>query len=326
MSKNVPTGPVTCVLVTYDSASSIEASLASIDRDVPVVVVDNHSQDETIAVVRRCRPEARIVANSENRGYGAAANQGVRRAATPLVLLMNPDLRLTAGALPRLVEIAERFPDAAILGPRVIDDDLRTVESARDALFTPGHPLFPRLFKLRRRRFRMPTRSAEVGWLSGCALLLRRRWLEDGIGLFDERIFLFYEETDLCLRAVRGGRPPRFVPEATVVHAGGQSSEAWRGADSAIRQEALLEWSRHYMADKYRNCLPFWQPRLHRVACHVKERLYRSRGRIASANCYAARIRGASHYRAGRDPRELVRGKNPDSGRPAAGPNSTGNE
>lgn len=219
---------LTIVTVTYHSAATIAGFLAACPAGVPVVLVDNASTDETIEVAQRARPDLVVIANAANRGFGAAANQGLDAVRTEFALLANPDARLSAEAIAALLAAAEAFPGHRLLAPLLLDEAGAPVRS-----WNAGQA----------RRRRLPRDRAGEPWpegpicvefASGACLLLRPA---EGLR-FDPGFFLFYEDDDLCHRA--GGA--LLVPAARVAHAGGGSSAPSRAV--SWRKAHCMAWSR----------------------------------------------------------------------------------
>ena len=230
---------VTAVTVAYNSGHAIAGCLDSL-RGCALVVVDNASGDDTQAIVREHFPEARIVANTRNEGFGRANNRGCALATTDYVLFINPDARLTPGSLDTLLEAASRHPEAALIAPRIVRPGGR-VEVSHDVDLW--------------RRSEMPPGPAPApegdicaDFLSGAVLLLRRSALQ-GYPPFDPSIFLYYEDDDLCLRLRRAGHALIQVPEAVAEHVGGGASRPnWR---ITWRKFWHMAWSRLYLEEKY---------------------------------------------------------------------------
>lgn len=292
----------TCLIVTYNSSAVLARCLNSIDPACPVLVVDNASSDDTVAIVASRRPSAGIIRNPANLGYGPAANIGIRAADTPLVFLINPDVALLPDTLPRLLAAASSCPEHAIYGPRVEDAAGHIENPPLPALFSPDHPLYRPLFAHRPATTEITAATPRpVGWISGCAMLLRVPLLQR-IGLFDERIFLFYEETDLCLRAVRHAVAPLYVPDAVVRHVVATSTATRTPAEKRqLRYRRLWykEWSRAYLADKYRHEAGRLWPWYYRQRFATKIWLHTLLGHADRAFEYRARLDGARGFRRG---------------------------
>jgi N-acetylglucosaminyl-diphospho-decaprenol L-rhamnosyltransferase len=196
------------VIVTYNSAGHIGPCLASLAVDPPAVehetvVVDNESRDSTLDLVRLEWPDVRVIAARGNIGFGAANNVGIRQTSGELVLLLNPDTVVPAGAVDALVAHLEARPDAAIMGPRLFGEDGR-VELSFGAMIAPfaelrqkvlveGHDRGVRPISAYVRH--LTSSSREVDWVSGACLLVRRADAE-AVGFFDERYFMYTEDVD----------------------------------------------------------------------------------------------------------------------------------
>jgi GT2 family glycosyltransferase len=234
-SGNTPAERVAAVIVHYrtpDETVRAAAAVAETAPGVEILVVDNASGDD-VASRLSCRvPSARVVAETVNRGYGAACNRGARETARPLLLFLNSDAYVRAGAVGALAAALDADPRAAAAGPRLVDPDgtlqpsirrLPTprrifLESSGLATLAGGREPFAGHTKTRADHARAQAAEALMG-----AALLARRSAFDAVGGFDEGFFLYAEETDLMARWRRAGWHVLFVPAAEVVHEGGRS-------------------------------------------------------------------------------------------------------
>lgn len=212
-----PWQDVTVVVVAYNSGHAIGACLKSLGPGAKVVVVDNASGDDSISVVRAARPEAEIVQNVENVGFGTAVNRGFARATTKYVLLLSPDTTIGEDALGRLIAATEANPEAAIVAPLLKDGHGR-IELSVMGPAEHNH---------------RPADAAPEGdfctWFAMAAVWLCRPDHWRAVGGFDEKIFLYGEDADLCLRTTRVGFSIVVVPDAVALHRGGQSSrKTWK--------------------------------------------------------------------------------------------------
>ena len=229
---------VSIIVVTYNSEDEIRECLQSIitaktDALWELIVVDNASRDRSAAIVREEFPEARLIANTANVGSAAANNQALPYLEGDLVLLVNPDSRLCEGAIDAAVAHMKRYPECGILGGLLLDEDGGIHPSARR--FPNALRKILMLSGLRERwKDQKWFRDSEFGWadfqkplnvdwVPGAFTMLRRSLIRE-LGFFDERFYLYYEETDLCLRAKRHGWEVHFIPESRVIHEGGASS------------------------------------------------------------------------------------------------------
>jgi N-acetylglucosaminyl-diphospho-decaprenol L-rhamnosyltransferase len=255
---------VSVVVVAYNALPWLEQCLDSVQgRDV--VVVDHGSTDGTVELARA--RGVRVI-EQENKGMGGGNNAGMRATDGRYYFLLNSDAWVKDDGVDKLVAFADAHPEAAVVGPKLLNTDGTLQRSVR------GEPTFWRLAteylfirKLAPRSRRLNplyrgdfahNRTEEVDWLYGPALLVRRE-AADAVGLFDEDFFMFSEEVDWMTRFRRAGWSIVFFPGAEVVHVGGASHGGnlyvenlrghlrfiakHRGAKEAERVRRLLLWS-----------------------------------------------------------------------------------
>lgn len=220
--------------------------LASLPDGVPVVLVDNTGSDAEDGGLSKLAAEqgVTLISNSENKGFGAACNQGAAALDTEFLLFLNPDATLAEGALDALISAATRHPKASAFNPRIASPT--------------GTPLFKRHTHLLPKSQRMPRgwpeEDKEINVLSGAAFFVRRTAFE-AVGGFDEKIFLYHEDDDLALRLRQACGPLMFVRSALVMHLGGRSTARSR------KTAALKAWhmgrSRVYATRKHGRPLAF---------------------------------------------------------------------
>lgn len=257
------TPAIAAVLVNYNAGPELREALQSIadelgSRPWEAVVVDNASVDGSEAIATGFAPQVRLIRNRENIGFGRGVNQGLAATTAPLVLIMNPDCRLAAGALTTLEAELLSHATCALVGPRILDPDGTEQGSARgDPDMLTG--LFGRTSLLRAVLPWLPVSrrnvveaipgasetSLVVEWVSGACLLARREALAAVRG-FDERYFLYWEDADLCRRLRAKGYHVRYVPAATAVHRVGHSSRTARAFSiRAFHESAYLYYATH---------------------------------------------------------------------------------
>jgi len=209
---------VTVVCVTYESGGLIESLCATLAQFGHIVIVDNASKDRCPDAFARRLPQACIIRNADNKGFGTANNQAVALVETPYALLLNPDCEIEPQALDFLMATAERYPDAAIVAPQGWRSAHTAQPSYRQAFFE----------RRPKRAYRIPDATCSAKWLHGCCLLVKVDAFKK-FGGFDERFFLYYEDDDLCLRALDAGYDCLLEPLSSVIHIGGASSTpSWR--------------------------------------------------------------------------------------------------
>lgn len=227
------------IVVTHDSAARLPACLAALDRSgVPAFVVDNASRDGSAELARRLG--ATVLALPRNEGYGRASNVGAKASVAEFVLVLNPDVVLDPCSARDLRDAARSYPDAALFAPRIVEPDGRVV-------FQPRSLLAAFLTNPAGRRM-LPDGDCCAPFLSGACFLIRRE-IFLSLGGFDERIFLFYEDDDLCRRLSEAGHGLVHVHGAVARHIRGGSSAPAPGRIFASRWHQA--WSRAYVSGKY---------------------------------------------------------------------------
>jgi GT2 family glycosyltransferase len=231
---------ITAIVVAYDSAHVLPACLLALkEAGVPAIVVDNASQDASAAIA--LEHGATLIGNARNEGYGRANNRGAHAAGSEFLLVVNPDVVIDPGAVAELLHAAQRYPEAGFFAPRIVEPDGRVFYQAR-SLLSP-------YLKNPRGRLVVPEGDACAPFFSGACFLVKRD-LFLRLGGFDESIFLFYEDDDLCRRIAEASPALIYVPEAVVRHGRGQSSTPAPGR--VFRSRWHQAWSRAYVSRKYR--------------------------------------------------------------------------
>ena len=241
-----------CAGLTIDCLASLEAEAAA-RPGLAVTVVDNASGDDSAAVIaaaiqgRGWSKWATSLPLGENGGFSRGNNAAILPALTSVapprhVLLLNPDTVVRPGAVWSLVDFMDRRPDVGIAGSRLEDPDGTPQTSAFRfpsimSEIEAGMRFGPvsRLFTRRLLAPPPPGDAGPTGWVAGASMIVRREVFET-IGPLDEGYFLYFEEVDFCLRALRAGWPCWYVPESRVVHLVGQSTGVTDAATSRRRR------------------------------------------------------------------------------------------
>ena len=249
-------------VVTYNTGQlTADALRHLLDSDqgcnLRLLVRDNASTDDTVAIIRERVAEAEVDAGTENLGFGRGMNTLLARSTSPWFFALNSDAWPEPGAIGHLVDAGSRYVDAAAIAPRLerpdgsLEHSTLPFPSARVA----ATMLFAGRVPSRRRREAMQLpgswqhdRARAVDWAVGAALLMRRRAVDD-IGGFDERYFMYAEDLEWCWRAAKRGWSIRFEPDAIVRHVGNASGETVYGG----------QWSQERTAAYLRNTYRFYR-------------------------------------------------------------------
>ena len=213
----------TVVIPNYKGIDYIGGCLRSLyEGSVPVdvILVDNHSADGSLKLVRQDFPQVKIVAFSENKGFPAAVNAGIRVAETEYVLLLNNDTAADTKLVEQLENALDAHPEAFSVSAKMLQmKNPEKLDGAGDFYCAFGWA-FARGKDRTADRLRDPDRVFSA--CGGCALY--RRSLFSRIGLFDENHFAYLEDIDIGYRANIYGYPNRYDPKAVVYHAGSAAS------------------------------------------------------------------------------------------------------
>ncbi|MCC6669851.1 MAG: glycosyltransferase family 2 protein [Planctomycetes bacterium] len=242
---------VSVVIVTYRSAQTIGRTLAALqplhERGAArVLVVDNCSDDGTAQRVAEGFPWATLIRSPANVGFGRGNNLALPHVDTPYVLFLNPDAWITAEDLDLLTGFLEAHPEAGIVGPAIendgrIDQNAGAFPTPLSVIRTALIPLLPLPPAARIQHGAPPFRA---DWVCGACLLIRKDLL-DRLGGFDPRYFLYFEETDLCRRALSLGFQTWTVGAALARHTPGHSA---RTTQSQLFGGCIAE---HYFQSRF---------------------------------------------------------------------------
>ena len=219
--------------MTLDCLRTLEGELRGAESET--IVVDNASQDGSPAAIGMAFPATRVIVNATNKGFGAANNRAIKEARGKYFLFLNSDAFLHPGALAKLVKYLDEHAEVGAVGPRLLNKD-GSVQRSCFRFPTPQQSwvenlgiaaLFPAHSRLGDYRRWAHDSERQVDWIVGACLLVRRTAVEQ-IGDFDEKFFLYAEETDWQRRMRYGGWEIAFTPTAEATHLGGASGATER--------------------------------------------------------------------------------------------------
>ncbi|MEA2735301.1 MAG: hypothetical protein QOE14_1752 [Humisphaera sp.] len=247
--------------LTVECLQSLAPEIGTIAGGTRVVVTDNASGDGSVqqieaAIARNHWDWARVIALPTNGGFAYGNNRGMESALASdeppqYVYLLNPDTVVLPDALRELVKFMDAHPAVGIAGGRAVNPDgsvrnsafrFHTVLSEFEGSIRLG--FVSRLLKKHIVASAPPEEPARVDWVSGASMIVRGD-VFDAIGLLDEGYFMYFEETDFCLRAARAGWPTWYVPSSKIIHLVGQSSGVTGVKRTAKRRPAYWFQSRH---------------------------------------------------------------------------------
>jgi hypothetical protein len=251
---------VSFIIVNWNLRDFLRRCLESIRSQsgnliVETIVVDNASDDGSTAMLEREFPEVLQIINEENTGFARASNQGMKEAGGRYIFLLNNDAELLEGALSSMTGFMDAHPDAGVCGPRVINSDgtlqvhskgfYPSIPRIAGQLFLPGYVRHSGSRSLGLYEINDELRIREYDWLSGCALMVRRQALDE-VGLLDADVFMYCEDVDWCYRMRKSGWKVMYLPQAQVLHFGGQSMLKQHGAAVGSHAAGLVAYYSRY--------------------------------------------------------------------------------
>lgn len=248
---------VTAVIVTYQSESTVESSMAHMrrcfdDQVMNCVVVDNASADQTPKLLQRYQDWAVVVLSDRNNGFGRGCNIGLAEVTTEYTMFLNPDAVMDSDAVRKMVAFMDAHPQVGICGPATQVGPSREEsewqvagrrETPKDLMLAPVPlmaakdlyiPIVPGMAPF------------QTGWVCGAVMLVRTSHIKS-LGGFDPRFFLYWEEVDLCKRIEDSGFGVWALPEAIAWHIGGVSSSQDDSRIGGCISSHFYQSRRYYM-------------------------------------------------------------------------------
>lgn len=227
---------VSVIIVSYKVRYYIEQCLNSVLRsvaDVQILVVDNNSDDGSVEYLRERFPQAEVIANDFNAGFGKANNMALAKATGKYVLFLNPDTVVAERTIPGCIDYMEAHPEVGAVGVRMQYGNGRFALESRRSLPTPSvsfwhmtglGKLFPKskVFAKYHRTYLDKDRECPIDVVSGAYMFIRKEAL-DRTGGFDESFFMYGEDIDLSYRILQAGYQNRYLP-LPIVHYKGEST------------------------------------------------------------------------------------------------------
>ena len=203
--------PVTVITVSFNSAVPLKAMLSTIPKGYPVVVVDNASEDNSLAVAESFG--ATVIANNKNSGFSRACNAGAMAADTEYLFFLNPDTEIELNTIDELYEASKKYPAASAFAPTIKDHMNLSGLKTRSILVPSDQWPFREL----------PEKDFETPVVSGAAIFVSKKKFEH-VGGFDENIFFYYEDDDISIRLRKSFGPLMIIRSAQIIHRAGHSS------------------------------------------------------------------------------------------------------
>lgn len=219
------------IIISHNHGKFLQKCLSSIlfslkTRATLILIVNNSHDKQSLKIAKKFS-QIKLIINKKPIGLAANINQGIKLSKKEFILILNPDIVVTKGAIERLISFMKRNPKIGISGPKLIYPDGKLQYSARR---------FPtwKSFLIRRTPLRLFLKNSEgnfyhlgadldhsktqpVNWLLGACLIIRKETIKD-VGFFDEGYYLYVEDIDFCYRTWKKGWEVWYVPESVVIH------------------------------------------------------------------------------------------------------------
>lgn len=245
------------IIVSWNVKRELKNCLTSIRSNISnlnyeIIVVDNNSDDNTCNMIKNDFSYVNLICNNHNRGYGAANNQGIVKAKGEFILILNPDTLMKKGTAYYAIEFLRNKPEAGVCGPSVFDKNgLQFHPMMYDPTIIEliGKDTFLRRIKPKKviPHYPFPNKQKKVDRVSGCCFFVKTEAIKSA-GMFDERIFLFYEEADLFYRLRAKGYEVYYLPEISIIHLHGKSVSRLTSYQKELitRQSSLIYLKKRY--------------------------------------------------------------------------------
>jgi len=256
---------ISVIIVNYNVEFFLEQCLYSVQKALKnvsgeVFVVDNHSKDGSVQMVRDKFPTYTLIANEDNRGFSKANNQAIAKARGEYILLLNPDTVIEEDTLEQVVHFMDTHADAGGLGVKMVDGKGNFLPESKRGLPTPAvafykifglSKLFPKSKRFGRYHLGYLDESEinEIDILSGAFMLMRHKVL-DKIGWLDETFFMYGEDIDLSYRITRAGYKNYYYPHTNIIHYKGESTKKSSINYIFVFYRAMIIFARKHFAKK----------------------------------------------------------------------------
>lgn len=224
---------ISIVIVSFNVERLLKECIESIYRETTestfdIWVVDNHSHDSSVQMLKNHFPQVHLIENDRNVGFPKANNQAIVQNTSDYILLLNPDTIIQDRAIDKMVRFMDEYPDTGVSGCRVLNEDGSLQLACRRSVPTPKvafyrltglSRLFPNSKTMARYNLTYldPNAPHEVDAVSGAFLVIRKK-VVDAIGMLDENFFIYGEDMDWCIRAKKAGWKVMYYPHAQIVH------------------------------------------------------------------------------------------------------------
>lgn len=220
------------IILNYKMKGLVKNCIKSVfesELNIPfeIIVVDNNSNDSIEEMLKEKFPEVKLIKSEKNLGMGAGNNLGIKEAKGKYILILNPDIFVFTDSIKKIIEKIKADKKIGLVSPKLLNPD-KTLQYTCYRWHNLSTPIFRRTplgnFSFAQKeldRFLMADwthdEEKEVDWIQGSCLLIPKDVI-DQVGAFDDRFFMYFEDTDLCRRISQAGYKIVYYPESEVIH------------------------------------------------------------------------------------------------------------
>jgi N-acetylglucosaminyl-diphospho-decaprenol L-rhamnosyltransferase len=227
------TTDVTFLIVTFKSGESIHRCVDLIPKKYPILVIENSADIFFKSDLEKKYNNVKCILAGENLGFGKASNIGLNLVKSKYAFLINPDTLLTSNTIEQLIHYAQKINDFALLSPVMLDEEVKNY-----------HIYKKKLLPINKSEY------LEVDFIKGFAMFFNiSKFIS--IGFFDEKIFLYFEEDDLCRRVRNLNQKIYVIFSSKITHAGGQSHNKEFNEEMDLSRHWHHMWSYYYYNKKH---------------------------------------------------------------------------
>jgi GT2 family glycosyltransferase len=260
------TKDLSVIIVNYKSEHFLDRCLSSFFNSASglsseVIIVNNYPP-ETLEKVKQNFPQIKVIVNPQNSGFGGGNNLGTKEARGEYILFLNPDTEIISGTVSDAVTRLRKNPELGAIGGCLITEEREIQEWSAGTKVTFWEILKNNLGILSSRKIWKSSKEVEVAWVAGTALFMSKK-LFLTLGGFDEKIFMYFEDVDLCERIRKIGEKIIYYPDFKVLHkCGGSWTEEGRK-----KQKQKYYDSQNYYFQKHR-------PKIEYLAINILRKLF----------------------------------------------------
>lgn len=261
------------VIVNYRTPELVIDCLNSLASEIPslpptkVIVVDNHSGDDSVSLIKSAIVSfdwVELIESEINGGFSYGNNVGIKAIKADNYLLLNSDTIVREGAIALLLEALNKYPQAGIISPRLewLDGEpqiscFRNRSPINELINSAKTGVITKILNKYDVPLAVSEETIEVEWTSFACVLIRKTVIEE-IGLMDEDYFMYFDDIDYCRRTKKAGWQTIHYPFARVVHLRGGSGSVKKDIATKKRPPAYLYASRSRYFTKFYGVLGLW--------------------------------------------------------------------